>query len=243
MSLPVTKFYCKKCDFEGGDVGTWGMHEYVLPNSVRIPINRLLGWCDDCDQIASVELFSRTESEKEVQQAEDAVEEHMQLLPRRRWWQLHQFVFYWIWKHRVTEWESKQFDLLCKLDDAKDVVVHLQQRKTPPRCLECGSRKVHAPVVTNSETDEYLEEKPCATGFVHPGCGGEIWMRMDGMRIALKPSVKYYTPEGDLIEKEFVEGYTLPVMKYFFMRNVANAKARGREIPLSVITKRDKEAD
>lgn len=64
MSWPVTLYYCTKCDFAIGDVVTWGMKEYLLPNKVHIPVNRHLGWCDDCGRIASVEQFPLKNAKK-----------------------------------------------------------------------------------------------------------------------------------------------------------------------------------
>ncbi len=43
MSLPVTSYYCTQCDFQGGDAGTWGIKEYVLPNGVRLGVHWQLG--------------------------------------------------------------------------------------------------------------------------------------------------------------------------------------------------------
>ena len=55
-------------------------------------------------------------------------------------------------------------------------------------------------------------------------------MVMDGLRIGLKPSVRRYTPEGTLIEQEYVPGYTSPRSEYFNDREVNNARLRNMGI-------------
>ena len=50
---------------------------------------------------------------------------------------------------------------------------------------------------------------------------------MNGTQIGLRPSVRRYTPEGDFIEKEYVEGYTVPRESYFDRRQAENARIRG----------------
>ena len=230
MSLPATTFYCSRCNFNDGDVGTWGMKEYVLPNNVRIVVNRSLGWCDDCEGVVSVELFSEEACLRDIQQAEQSLTASGQR-PRRIWWQLHRFIFHRAWQGYVTNWERRHFRLTCDLDDAKDSLTHLRQRLNPPRCLACGSKKIRAPLVANAEAWENMEQ-PKPIGFIHPGCGGELWMYQDGLRIGLRPSVSYYTPEGDLIDNEEVDGYTTASSEYFEERDKANAIGRGREVPV-----------
>jgi hypothetical protein len=58
----------------------------------------------------------------------------------------------------------------------------------------------------HGKADEgFAQPIPTPTGFVHPGCGGELLMAQGGLHIALKPSVRLYTPEGEFIEKIFTE--------------------------------------
>lgn len=54
-------------------------------------------------------------------------------------------------------------------------------------------------------------------------------MLADDLRLALRPSVRRYSPEGDLMEKEFVDGYSTPDSGYLENRDRENAMARGRK--------------
>lgn len=58
---------------------------------------------------------------------------------------------------------------------------------------------------------------------------------MEDMRFALKPSVRRYSPVGDFLEKEFIDGYTVPDSGYFESLEISNARARGRDIPAGVL--------
>lgn len=226
MSLPVTTFYCTGCDFQQGNAGTWGIREYVLPNGVRLPVDWRLGWCEDCAGLAAVEVLSEDGRQKDLKEAEAELAAHPPR-PVRRWWQLHRFVLNSAWRNRIGEWGRARLRLQSKLDDAHDALDHIRRRSQARKCLACGSHRVHAPLVTNAEPWNDPEQ-PQRTGFVHPGCGGGLWMLEDGMRFALKPSVRRYSPEGDLIEKEFVDGYSIPDFGYLEDRDMENALARGR---------------
>ena len=232
MSLPVTTFYCTQCDFRDGNADAWGLKEYVLPNRVRLPINRQRGWCDECRGLACVEVLSEDDRLKDLQEAERELAAYPER-PVRSWWQLHWFILGGRWRRCVEAWERAQFDLLCSLDDANDGLTHLRQRNNPPRCLACGSSQVRTPLVLNQGPWED-KERPKATGFIHPDCGGELWMIVDGLRVRLQPSVRRYTVEGEFIEKEFIESYTSVCHEFFRERAVSNARARGREILTSI---------
>lgn len=222
MSLPATTFFCTQCDFKQGDARIWGTKEYVLESGVRIPVNLLLGWCRDCNGLAAVESLSENDRSKVFVEAQEALAARG-TRPVRRWWQSHRFVFRGLWRKRVNDWMY----FASEVEDARDALRLIGKRKNPPRCLACGSRRVTAPFVADN-TAWIDETKPKRTGFIHPGCDGEIWMVRDGLRIGLKPSVRRYTPEGDFIEKEYVEGYTWPRQSYFDRRAADNNRIRGR---------------
>lgn len=229
MSMPVTTSYCTGCDFQQGNAGTWGVREYVLPNGVRLPVDWRLGWCEDCAGLAAVEVLSEDDRLKDLKEAEAELAAHPPR-PVRHWWHLYRYVLNSAWHNRIGEWERARLRLQSKLDDAHDALAHIRRRSQACKCLACGSHRVHAPLVTNAEPWNNPEQAQ-RTGFIHPGCGGELWMMEDGLRLALKPSVRRYSPEGDLIEKEFVDGYSIPDSGYFENRAMANTLARGTSAP------------
>lgn len=62
----------------------------------------------------------------------------------------------------------------------------------------------------------------------HHGCKGEIRTKEneDGLRLALRPCIHRFTPEGDLIEKEYVDGYSSPDREYWDALYESNRKIR-----------------
>lgn len=225
MSLSVTTFTCTKCDFKRSDLGTWGTREYVLGNGLRIPLDWRLGWCNDCNGLAAVEALSAGRCRKALAEAQRSLD-RAGSPPVRRWWQPHRFIFRGWWSRKVERWMY----YACQVEDCRDALRLALQRTAQPRCLACGSRRVTAPLVTVWSADSD-ETKPARTGFAHPGCGGEIMMAMDGLRVGLKPSISRYTPEGEFIENEPVEGYTWPRGSYFDRRAAENNRIRGLRAP------------
>ena len=225
MSWPVTTFYCTKCDFKQGDLVAWGAREYVLSHGIRIQVCSRLGWCEDCRGLAAVEDLSQESRRADLEEATRELIA-LQFRPVRRWWELQWFILAGLWRRKVETWNC----CAGKVDDAKDALNLIASRKTPPRCLACGSNRVTAPLVT--DTSEWRNtNQPKRTGFLHPGCGGEMWMIEDGFRIALKPSIRRYTPEGDSIEQEDVDGYGHPDASYYDDRAAENVRIRGTTIP------------
>lgn len=224
MSWPVTTYYCEKCDYRQGDVGTWGTREYVLPDGLRIPVNSALGWCADCKSITAVESLNIHRREADLRAAEHELAKQGPQ-PHRRWWQIHRYLLPMLWRRDLANWCF----FAAMVEDAKAALQLIQSRQSQPRCLACGGIKITTPLV--SDTSEWPDvSQPTRTGFSHPDCGGELWMVMEGMRVGLRPLVRRYTPEGVLIEQEFVPGYTSPRSEYFDDLKANNARIRNMGI-------------
>lgn len=236
MSWPVTIYYCAVCDFRQGDAETWGRREYVLGSGVHIPVHWCVGWCESCNGIAAIEDLSH---ESRIQEYREAQQE-LHSFARRS---LRQRLF------GLSKWE-KSLKLGCEenMEDAIDALEMLVARNSPPRCLQCLSTQVHVPVKRALSPDE-IPGSPCVYSVKdratekpesdrkgkseknvlhHPGCGGEILARMDidGLRLALRPSVTRFTPEGILIDKEYVRGYSAPNREYRDALSASNRQYR-----------------
>lgn len=218
MSWPVTTYYCTCCDFRQSNIVAWGTKEYVLADGVRIPVKGSLGWCRQCEGLAPVESLDVERQEAELNKAERKLELQRGRLVRR-WWQIHRSLL-------PAASEYCKMDILAEeVEDEKAKLQLINTRQSPARCLNCGSVEVIAKLVTN--TSEWPDERlPKHTGFTHPGCGGEILMVMDGLRIGLMPEVCRYTPEGVMLEREDVLGYTEPSPEYFEERTASNTRIR-----------------
>ncbi|CAG1003277.1 hypothetical protein MTYP_03080 [Methylophilaceae bacterium] len=236
MSWPVTIYYCTACDFRQGDAGTWGRREYVLGSGVHIPVRWCVGWCESCNGIAAIEDLSH---ESRIQEYREAQRE-LHSFARRSW---RQRLF------GLSKWEkSLRLRYEENMEDAIDALEMLAARKSPPRCLQCLSTQVHVPVKRALSPDE-IPDSPCVYSVKdeapekpeldhkekseqyvlhHPGCGGEILARMDmnGLRLALRPSVTRFTPEGVLIDKEYVRGYSAPNREHRDALSASNRQYR-----------------
>jgi hypothetical protein len=204
----------------------WGTKEYALPNGLRLRAPSRLGWCHDCKGLAAVESISIEDRLADIQRIETDLAECLPppILP---WWRLDQFIFREGALTLEEERKRRHRSLTIALDDARDLLKLQEQRVNPPRCMECGTTNVTVPFVTNESPWEDRSQ-PRVSGFRHPNCGGEIFMIDDGLRIAVAPSVRRYTPQGDFIEKIPLEGYSAPRGEFLAEREESNANVRGR---------------
>lgn len=194
MSFGVTSYYCDTCDFEQWDSRVWGRREYFLGEGYSVQLEWDLGWCEDCHGLAAVEVLSEAQRRAELEKAESELAA-LGFRPGPRWWE-----FPWTWQSKLEKWK----EIAPKAHDAKLALQLILDRKTPPRCLACGSEHVIAPLETDkSEWIDYSQPK--RIGFLHPGCGGELWKKKSDTRLAFRRSVLLYTPNGQFIKQNDLE--------------------------------------
>jgi hypothetical protein len=74
----------------------------------------------------------------------------------------------------------------------------VSNRKSPPRCLSCGS-------IEHKELplSPFPEGKRTVLGIQHPGCGGRFVIddRL-GLCAEIIGPIRYFTPEGDFVRSE-----------------------------------------
>ena len=228
MSWPVTVYYCTACDFEQGNIATWGTREYVLNSGVRIPVHWHIGWCASCNGIVAVEDLSMAIRMQDYRDAQ---------------LELRQFSrgIFGFFKHNKSLEDNR--------DDAIDALEMLIARKNTPHCLRCLSTDVHElkiPHVDNEEADSpsilNAANQPAGKSnlkrkgnddepyWQHHGCQGHIKTKPaeGGLSIALRSSVQRYTPEGLFIGKEFVSGYSAPDGEYYDALSKSNRQCRAQ---------------
>lgn len=219
MSWHVTTHYCTTCGFRTSDVGSWGLKEYVLSNGVRLTVNWTLGWCHDCKNARAIELLDLDAAEEVLRQTQAELAGST-FHPDKLWCQLLKLVPS-LWRFNLEHWQSTK----DAYDDALDLVELIRNRQTERKCLSCGSTHVDARLVTNPEAT--LENGGFArTGFIHPECGGDMYMTQEGLRLAIKPVARRYTTEGDFTEDEALGGYSGPERQYYVDRQQANRAIR-----------------
>jgi len=75
----------------------------------------------------------------------------------------------------------------------------MDQRKGTERCLECGSQDIQefrnqAKLTPELWPGSYKGDE--ATGFTHPGCGGNIRVKGSDIRFIMKIKDLPYSPDG-----------------------------------------------
>jgi len=188
MSLAVNIYYCSSCDYHQSSMSLWGGHEYVLPNGIRLPIRKVMGWCDTCKAVTYIENLSTATRISDYREAQRGLYDKSQSGMLTGIWSQS--------KHNASITNRN----LSSMEDAIDAIEMLTTRQSPPRCLKCGCTQVHVP---ESSTLLHQDNDSHRTWIKHPDCSGEILWREDdgGLRIAMTIPTQSYTPEGELIAR------------------------------------------
>lgn len=197
MSMPVDSYGCTACDLHRWDSITWG-YRYYLFGEAKVQMRVAVGWCFACNDLGAVEVLPSIEGESVRQQKLDTLQagllaELAANPPKKRWW------------HFGERKSGTQSKLEREIKSAEEALLEYQMsctalstRKSQARCLRCGAEecvRLHPP-----ETEYYNPKaKPIPIGFEHPGCGGELTIFNDGMRVNLLLTEKAYDLEGRLV--------------------------------------------
>jgi hypothetical protein len=209
MSATFITFTCDTCNYIGASSAVWGVFAYESPSGY-IDVNRELGWCYQCEDLAPIEVIPSLES---IQDIEHEIEKGAQ--------QLHEI------KNQAREGRSflkKLLHLPAQIPDDGRMIEAVRKhfnreleeehkrsdllkgRKSKPRCLSCGSERCFVlPGYTKpAGSDEYPGE-PVSTGIKHPNCGGDLMAQYSGIRASMIFERRIYDKEGCLIRTEDME--------------------------------------
>ena len=195
MSIQPVIYRCDKCDFSASSMVNWGNFHY-LDGKKLLSLNRKLGWCDSCATLTPIEVLpsldelahSQQKCEKMLQEYQLAYES---LMLKRTWFA------------RLMGLKPKLPDDLMniKMDinaldedmsELKASLAYLSGRKSPPRCLKCGSQEV-------SSLSLFPAHKAVAAQiqvFKHPNCGGAVRANVTEIRFAMRLPEYFYDKEG-----------------------------------------------
>jgi hypothetical protein len=157
------------------------LYQYLFEDNSALTIRRQIGWCIECDCVAFIE------SVPTIEQLTVELE-------------------------TVSSKNSKNSnDILEPIVDIKKRIEWRKTRKSPPRCLDCGS--VDTSVLDFTEIDEKFSQ---TTLFKHK-CGGFLQLRddPDGLRIAFRRSdiPVLHDSEGNYISgNDFFRQPKLPIV-------------------------------
>lgn len=171
MSLPVEKIYCDRCAFWSNTMVTWGNYSYRLADGREAPLYLVLGWCHTCNDIVPVEnLMDREEVEESITELERSLKAAAPTgLSRWLPWMRNNA------RYEQEYWREELEEVMKRRD-------FLRQRQSPSRCLKCSGTDV-APLRYGVPAEG---ESAVRIDFLHPGCGGNLWIVSEGMRVAMR---------------------------------------------------------
>lgn len=198
MSMPVATYGCTACDLSRWDSGTWG-YRYYLFGDIKVRMRVATGWCHACADLGVIEVLPDADSELAYQRKlETSQAELIEVLaakpPRKRWWPFQ------------ARKSVKQTNLEYVVESAAKALAEYQlarkalsSRVSRARCLRCGSEDCLR--LPHHQVGYYdLEPLPVPIGFEHPGCGGQLTIHCDDLRLNMRMTDKAYDLEGLLIE-------------------------------------------
>lgn len=201
MSMPVLTYGCTACDLRVWDAQTWG-NRYYLVKGQPYPMRISMGWCHACGTLAAVEKRPDTTTEQllsaELQQLQAqliALQPQAKEKAKRRWW------FSGIAKtDQQRALESALEMVKGELQQLRELRALMTSRQEADRCLGCGSQACfHLPASPVTASFNYYNETPQLLGCDHPGCGGQLTVCSDGLRLSIKAASRAYDLRGSPI--------------------------------------------
>ena len=195
MSMPVATYKCTACALSHWDSGTWG-YRYYLYGERKVQMRVKTGWCHACNDLATVEVLPDAEGEQERQQKLATLQAELgEVLaanpPPKRWWPFR------------ARKSTKQANLEHDVESATKALTEyrlarkaLSSRVSRARCLRCGSEDCQR--LPPHQVD-YFGTEPLLIGFEHPGCGGQLTISDDDIRLNVLLKDKAYDLEGLLV--------------------------------------------
>lgn len=197
MSMPVVTYGCTACELSCWDAGTWG-YRYYLHGETKVRMRVAIGWCHACADLGVIEVLPDAAGELERQRKLEAYRAELSEVlaagpPRKRWWQFS------------ANKSTRQMILEGEVESAAEALAEyrlareaLSSRVSRGRCLRCGSDDcLKLPPHEIKYYDPELRPEPI--GFEHPGCGGQITIYCDGLRVSMRLTEKAYDLEGLLV--------------------------------------------
>jgi hypothetical protein len=179
MSVPHAIISCLKCGFESGTNRSWGIYIYRLPNSNEIPVPSTMGWCTRCKDFKPIETLTF------IQEVQDNLRRQNEELERLK--KNMRFL------HRIfNSYKDKIVTIQERLAEMEQLLLLLDLRKTPPKCLVCGCTDISSIKLQSGEKAKII-------GFVHPECGGYFTIKPSEYRLHYVFPKRFYNIDGNHI--------------------------------------------
>ncbi|MSP50471.1 MAG: hypothetical protein EXQ95_14250 [Alphaproteobacteria bacterium] len=153
MSMPYSIIYCDECVYRGASFVTWGLFKYRFDDGHESYMDRVLGWCVDCDGVRAIEDLP-----------DPAILEGDLGAVRNRLTELDgNGVLSWL----ASALSRKRKEEIRELREREADLTHLNatiaKRKAHARCLDCGSERTAPIPVIPREGKRYVStpERKC----------------------------------------------------------------------------------
>lgn len=209
MSMPFLVFTCTACDYHGNSTVLWGQFDYE-DQGRRVPIKRMLGWCESCDDLAPVEVLPSAARLRELQSAIDEkaarVESHKAVAAQGR------SLLGKLLGSRprlppdIQELDFQRSYAEEELKEERARLEFLAGRDTTAKCLCCGSEgwiplpRGYLPSGTAENPGP-----PVPVGLNHPDCSGQLLVAHSGIRVSRRLDHKFFDRDGYLLETPSAE--------------------------------------
>lgn len=199
MSMPVVTYGCTACDLRCSDVGRWG-YRYYLYGELKVRMRVAIGWCHACADLGVIEVLPDATGELELQRTVEAYQAELSEMfandpPRKRWWQFSAIKS--TTQSNLEYYTESAAEALAEYQLAREA---LSSRVSPGRCLRCGSDDC---LQLPPHEAKYYDPEPAPEpiGLEHPGCGGQLTIFCDDLRLNMRLTEKTYDLEGLLVDE------------------------------------------
>ncbi len=191
MSFLVPKYVCTGCDWTGYGALGIGLRRYRLPSGLYLNINRTTAWCHSCGTLGAAEAIPAVEDTEALIAREEAeLAEVMRTgRPGPWWWPNH-------------EYRKRVMCARYSVNEAKGWREFFILRKSPPRCLECGSHQIERLPKHQFRRAHDLIQLP----MLHPECSGDGHIvghfgKNTGASLGTPMFAYEYSIDGELVAK------------------------------------------
>ncbi|MGE0558104.1 MAG: hypothetical protein AB7E73_15700 [Burkholderiales bacterium] len=203
MSMPFLIFTCTACDYQGSSTVIWGRFDYDNQGQ-KLPIKRMLAWCESCDDLAPVEILP---SVSRIQELRIAIEEKTAQVSRYREAaaQGRSLLGKLVGAQPRLPPEIQELDFQRSYaeDELREEHMRLEflaGRESSAKCLLCGSDAwIDLPLGYRPSGTADKPGPPVRVGLRHPGCSGQLLVAHSGIRVSRRLDQKHYDRDGILL--------------------------------------------
>lgn len=203
MSMRALSFRCTQCEFGASSRVAWGKFNYTFSDET-VPVQRDLGWCNDCQTIRPTEVLPIPDElerlQKEHTQMCMVLERSMKELRQEQSWLFRVLKFNPRLPPELQEMKFEIDYLSDRISSDTKLGEILVGRVSGPRCLLCSTENIAPlPQLPNFPYFNDGDSETVTIPFTHPRCGGQLTVYMPAIRWTITMKERAYDREGRLL--------------------------------------------